>query len=165
MRKLRGRVKALVDDVLAPQLREFPEAGVTLAVDMWERSAPRKAKKGSTVNDQFVERARTSALTLVLILDELRGGTREELDAAIAEDEVEVAVVLFSPPSGTSPKKLAKREKDIRRLRDQVLYDQCDRGPNSDAAWLAITRVVTYFALAALRSSELERRGTPWEVR
>src|SRR5256885_13369168 len=86
-RKLRRRVKALVDDVVGPQLRRFPEAEVSLAVDMWEREAAQKAPKGGKVNDLFVELARASALTLVLILDELRPGTKEELEAALAAED------------------------------------------------------------------------------
>ncbi len=89
---LRRRVKALVDDVISPQLREN-KASARLAVDMWERTAAEQARPGEGTNERFVRMARDANLTLVLILDELRDGTREELEAAVDDPKAQVAVL------------------------------------------------------------------------
>src|SRR5262245_27776022 len=93
---LRRRIKSLIDDVYSPQLRDNDERA-RLAVRMWERAAAEQAPPGETTNERFVRMARESSLTLVLILDELRDGTREELEAAIDEPDTQLAVLSFRP--------------------------------------------------------------------
>jgi hypothetical protein len=96
VRMLRKRVKDLVEDVISPELRHS-RASARLAVEMWERAAPERNRPGETTNQRFVRMAREASLTMVLILDELRDGTREELEAALDEPEAQLAVLSFSP--------------------------------------------------------------------
>jgi hypothetical protein len=163
-KKLRKRVKTLIDDVISPELRRFPEAEVALVVDMWEREAPQKAPTGGNPNDRFVSLARESALTLVLILDELRNGTKEELEAALDETEVELAVLAFAPPKATPAEKLKALDDYFDKIKSEVLYDR-RLSPNSDDAWFGLVKILVAFAIGALRTSELKRREMRTEVR
>src|SRR4051812_42658952 len=94
-RRLRQRVKRLVEDVINPQLLNYPEGRVTLALRLWEREAAQKAEPNENVNEIFVRYARESSLTIVLLIDEIRPGTMEELVAALGDDDVDLAVLIF----------------------------------------------------------------------
>jgi hypothetical protein len=164
-RRLRQRIKTLVDDVISPQLNlEYPESCVAFYVDMWERTAAQKAS-GSSVNDQFVTRARSASLTLVLILDELRNGTKEELEAAVGEDGVEVSLLSFEPSRNADPRQRRRVERTIRQYQNTLLYARVGK-PSSDEAWVAITRHLLAFVFAAMRkSAERQPDLSPTEVR
>ena len=149
-RKLRQRVKRLVEDVINPRLNEFSEAGVRLALDMWERDAAQRVEPGQFVNDLFVAKARKAHLTLVLLLDEIRPGTREELEAALAAVGVQVAVLMFDRPGGSEQEKIDARNDYIRRHQHKILYnDRCGH-PDSDDAWIALTQTLFHFTLSAI---------------
>lgn len=109
-RRLRDRVRRLVDDVINPQLDEYSEAGVRLAVQRWEQTAAQRVEPGATVNGLFVAKARRAALTLVLLLDEIRPGTQEEFEAALSELDRQVSVLVFKRPGGTDDAKVAGRD-------------------------------------------------------
>jgi hypothetical protein len=123
--KLRDRVKRLVDDVINPRLGDYREAG--------------------------------AQLTLVLLIDEIRPGTREELDAALAQVGVQVALLIFERPGGpTNVEKFRELEDYITqlRLRDDLFYDRRCGEPNSDEAWLALTKTLLDFTFAAMRNHD-----------
>jgi hypothetical protein len=80
-RRLRDRVQRLVYEVINPRLSEYEQAGVRLDIQRWEQTAPQRVAEGG-VNQLFVAKVRRSALTMVLLLDEIRPGTREEFEAA-----------------------------------------------------------------------------------
>lgn len=155
-KKLRSRVKQLVDDVIDPQLRGgYREAGVRLALDMWEREAAQRAAPGRSVNDLFVERAKASQLTVVLLLDEIRPGTREELDAALAQLGVQVAVLVFERPDGPlDAAKLQELKDYMDTLRNEIFYDDRCGEPDSDEAWLSLVRTLLAFTLGAMRNHD-----------
>lgn len=164
-RRLRERVKTLVDDVIGPQLfLEYPESGVSLYVDMWERTAAQKVA-GANVNAQFVTRAQKANLTLVIILDELKNGTKEELEAAVAAPGVEVSLFSFAPSRNADPKQVERVKRTLRKYQDKVLYKRVGN-PRSDDAWVQITRELVAFAFAAIRKSDGRWPDTvPTEVR
>jgi hypothetical protein len=161
-RRIRQRVKRLVDDVICPSLRqEYPESRVTLEVDMWERTAAQKAA-GNAI---FVERARASGVALVLIFDELRAGTKEELEAVVDEADVEVSLLSFDPSRNADPEQRKKVERVIRKYRGQLFYKRVGK-PNSDDAWFELSRQLFAFAFAAMRKSDDRVPETaPLEVR
>lgn len=151
LRRLRTRVKTLVDEVINPQLLdEYSDSGVQLAVEIWERVVPQQAHGGS-VNDKFVEKAKNAQLTLVLLHDQLKQGTREELDAAIAA-RVEVSLLCFEPSASLSNHRRARLRRDIRQYEHLLLYGRLG-SPQSDDAWVGLTRVLFAFTLAAIRAS------------
>jgi hypothetical protein len=151
LRRLRSRVKTLVEDVINPQLiAEYPESGVTIALEVWERVAPQQAG-GRSVNEIFVEKVRASQLTLVLLHDELKQGTREELDAAIAA-EAEVSLLCFQPSKGLAVRRHRQLKRDIRQYQKLLLYGTLG-SPQSDDAWVGLTRVLVAFTLASVRAN------------
>jgi hypothetical protein len=155
--KLRDRVKRLVDDVINPRLGDYREAGVWLALETWERGAAQRVARGRRVNDLFVDKAKAAQLTLVLLIDEIRPGTREELDAALAQVGVQVALLIFERPGGpTNVEKFRELEDYITqlRLRDDLFYDRRCGEPNSDEAWLALTKTLLDFTFAAMRNHD-----------
>jgi hypothetical protein len=153
LQRLRARVKALVEEVVNPQLiSEYPEAGVSIALEIWERVAAQQAH-GDSVNEIFVEKARNSQLTLVLLHDQLKKGTREELDAAIAAG-VEVSLLCFEPPKSLSHRRQAQLRRDIRRYESHLFYGELGP-PLSNDAWIGLTRVLLAFTFASIRDSQL----------
>jgi hypothetical protein len=166
--KLRSRVKRLIDDVINPRLGGYREAGVRLALDMWEREAAQRASPGRKVNDLFVEKAKDSQLTLVLLLDEIRPGTREELDAALAQLGVQVALLIFERPNG--PLDAQKFQElndyiDALRARDDLFYDSRCGEPDSDDAWLSLIRTLLDFTFGAMRNHDPRNVALNAEVR
>lgn len=162
LRRLRRRVKTLVDDVVSPELRRS-DTQVGLVVDLWEREAPGRVPEGETPNSRFVQLALSSHLTLVLIVDELRDGTREELEAVLAAGGPELMVLSFAPTQATPPEKLEALDNYFATIKEQVIYRRC-AGPDSADAWLGLFKAITAFTVAALRNSEL-RRSERTEVR
>jgi hypothetical protein len=159
LKRLRKRVETLVDDVINPQLLdEYPDSGVQLALEIWERTAPQQAHEGS-VNDKFVEKAKNAQLTLVLLHDQLRPGTREELDAAI-EASAEVSLLCFKPSATLSNYRRRQLRSDIKRYERLLLYGTLG-SPQSDDAWIGLTRVLFAFTLAAIRASAQPGRPEP----
>jgi hypothetical protein len=148
-----------------PQLlAEWPEAGVTLVVDMWERQAAQRVSGKSKVNDLFVQKARESHLTVVLLLDEIRSGTQEEFEGAVDEEDVQLAVLIFGRSGGADAEKLASLRGYFAPYRDEILFNEIE-GPDSDASWFGLFRTVTAFTLSALREAEQKKRVTQTEIR
>jgi hypothetical protein len=70
----------------------------------WEDSPPQRAD--GDPNAQFRELASKAHLTLVLLHDDIRPGTEEELDAALACPDVQVAVLWTGDQTSPKGKKL-----------------------------------------------------------
>lgn len=159
LRRLRKRVKTLVEDVINPQLlNEYPDAGVTVYLDVWDRVAAQSAH-GEPVNEIFVKKVKESQFTLVLLHDELKSGTREELDAAIAVDG-EVGLICFEPSPTLSKSRRATLKKHVKSYEGRVLLNRVG-SPQSDDAWIGLTRILVGFTLAALKHNDLTLRGAP----
>jgi hypothetical protein len=152
VRPLRRRVKQLVEEVVNPQLAEhYPEARVSLDVYVWERAVAQRTY-GASVNDRFVQQVRESSAAFVLLLNELRNGTREELDAALDAD-VEVSLLAFEPDADLDERRREVLERDLKTYESLLFFNRLGR-PDSDDAWLGVVRAVTAFAFAALRTSQ-----------
>jgi len=162
--RLRNRVQRLVNEVINPRLNEYEQVGVRLNIERWEQTAPQRVAAGE-VNQLFVAKARRSALTLVLLLDEIRPGTREEFEAAIAEPQNQVSVLIFDRPGGPDSGKVAERDAYLRPYRDEILYsDRCGE-PDSDDAWIALVNTLLTFTFSAMQQSDRVARGSLTEVR
>ena len=93
----RDRVEDLMNKSFNPQLEDL--VGVWIRVMRWEQVAPQKVSR-KTVNEEFVSRVRRSHLALVLLREKLGDGTREELEAALEEDDVQLSVIRFAAEGG-----------------------------------------------------------------
>lgn len=161
---LRERVKGLVDEVINPQLLTYPEARVELSLRMSERSAAQRVPEGEHVNRIFVDQVRESALTIGLLLDEVRPGTEEELVEALEDPAIQVAIHIFDR-KGEPPEELAKSvEEFLAEHRDKVYYDRCGDGDSNDA-WFGVLRTLLRFTFAAMRDNDPRKQSTEVEVR
>jgi hypothetical protein len=68
---------------------------VRIFVDRWEREAASRPDEGEPVNAQFVRKALRSNITLCLLNDELRPGTREEIEAVLDTKQIDLGIVWF----------------------------------------------------------------------
>jgi hypothetical protein len=135
--RLRDRVDLLVRTIST----QFRNAGSRLRfeVDRWEDHAPQRATT-SNLNDEFVRCAKASHLTLVLLLNEVRQGTREEIEGVLSESTTQLAVLRFKETDGDE---LA--DEDLRKFleanKGKFLYKEV-LGPDSNEAWAAIMMVL-----------------------
>lgn len=160
---LRDRVDGLVRDSINSQLLEA-EIDLRVEVDRWERSLAKKNNPGENLNDQFVKRALRSNLTLALLLDELGGGTREELEATLAAER-EVSALWFIPQQSSPDSPVAKFLGEKRR---GLLYSKTGE-PDSHDSWSGIVRVLFALILEGLKQThgglQLSREGLHVERR
>lgn len=163
-RRLRDRLQRLVYEVINPRLSEFEQAGVRLDIQRWEQTAPQRVAEGG-VNQLFVEKARRSALTIVLLLDEIRAGTREEFEAAFGRSDSQVSVLIFDRPGGGDPAKATERDTYLTPYRDQVLYNDRCGDPDGDDAWIALVNTLLTFTFSAIQQNDERVRGSLTEVR
>jgi hypothetical protein len=164
-RRLRARIKGLIEDVINPQLRIYEEAGVQLALDVWERAVPQRVGEDENVNDIFVEQVRHSALTIGLLLDELRPGTKEELVAAIEQPEVQVAIHIFDRPEDSADARPEEVEEFLQEYGGKIFYDDRCGPPDGDTAWFSLVRTLLGFTFAAMRANDPRARTVQTEVR
>ena len=120
---------------------------VRLEVDRWENTPPHRAASDH-LNDEFVERALQSNIVIALLQHELRPGTLEELEAVLGRGGIEVAVCCFASDQPRSPELLAF----LATWKERMLYKEID-APDSDEAWLELTRLVMNLMVEALLDS------------
>lgn len=150
-RCLRARIQRLIYDVIEPALvAHYPKAGISLRVRRWEQHAPQR-DSGRSTNDIFVEQARRSHFMLVLLSDEIRNGTREELEAAL-EESVDVKVLVFDRPEQVES---VKQQTLLQYLESKrgLLYKRCGN-PDDETAWVELFRTVFSLTLQAIADSE-----------
>jgi hypothetical protein len=108
-------------------------------IDRWEDHAAQRATTAN-LNDIFVQCAKESHITLVLLLNEIRPGTREEIEGVLSEGNTQLAVLRFKE---NDDDELA--DEDLRKYllanRSRLLYKEVV-GPDSDEAWGAIIAVL-----------------------
>jgi len=135
--RLRDRVDLLVRTIST----QFKNASspFRFEIDRWEDHAPQRAAT-ENLNDEFVRCAKKSHLTLVLLLDEVRPGTREEIEGVLSETNTQLAVLRFKETDGDE---LA--DDDLRKFleanKGKFLYKEV-LGPDSDEALEAIMMVL-----------------------
>jgi cellobiose phosphorylase len=158
---VRDRIRGLIQEVFNPAL-EDSEQGFYLYADMWERTAAQRAA-GESINDVFVARARKSHITLVTLIDQLGDGTREELEAVLNEEDVQLAVMRFTEQT-TDAAATDALGRYLTKHQQNFLYALHPGGPHSDDAWYTVVRQLLAVVLSALAETEppyTETRGLP----
>lgn len=137
------------------------------ALEVWEWPDVRsqKAPRGGKTNDIFVQHARDSSVTIVLLVDRVPAGTEEELLAVLEEDEVDLKVFWLKRQRRWTPfwRRETEVEKLMRERQDEFKYTPLpDLG--SAETWVEMTRELVATLLAALHSERVDERE-PSEVR
>jgi hypothetical protein len=153
-----------VEDVVQVISKQFAEEGSALRfeVDRWESTAPQKAPEGAPVNEIFVQRVKESHLTLVLLFNEIRPGTLDELKAALEAKVVQLAVLWFDSliEQESSPDALEVKV-FLDAHRQQILYTRVTQAVDSREGWLEMIRVVSRLIASAVAT----QGATPLEER
>lgn len=131
------------------RLRRDETRPFTFAVDRWELDAGRKTKE---MNEEFVRRVRNAHAVVVLLANQLRPGTEEEIDAALQEAKVQVSVIWMDKPEDS--RKYRKLRKYLRDHSDELAYVKTGP-PGSHDSICAMVDVITA-ALAHLNSTSRE---------
>ena len=129
------------------RLRRDDARPFTLTVDRWELDAGRRTTE---MNEEFVRRARDSHATVVLLSDEIRKGTKEEIEVVLEETDVQVSVIWMDQPQNT--RKHAALKKYLRDKGGKLAYVKTGP-PGSEAAICAMVRLITA-SLADLTHSD-----------
>lgn len=144
-----------VDEVVQIVNKQFAEEGSPLRfeVDRWESTPAQKAPDGAHVNEIFVQKVRNSHLTLVLLFNEIRSGTLEEIEAALEAKVVQLAVLWFD---SLESKAVSSNALDVKNFldshRQQLLYARVTQPTDSREAWLEIIRVVSRLVASGVAS-------------
>ncbi len=147
----RDFLDALFRDALNPVLMDF-RLRVRFEVDRWERTAPHKIVPGGSPNEEFVARARAAHLVVSVLIDELRQGTQQELEAVLGEDDIELSVVWCEARESTPDSDVSRW---LARQKSSILYDRAGR-PETLGPKLALARLTTEAAFVALRTHDPE---------
>jgi hypothetical protein len=141
-------LRDLVDDLVRDAVNEeLLRAGlpVRLIVSRWERTPPGRAQ-GESVNDRFVRMAKSSSVTLCLLIKKLGKGTREEMEAVLATDDVDLSVIWFVSRA-TWP--MSSVGKFLREHRDEIFIDRAGV-PDSPGAAVAVVRFLLHIVMQHL---------------
>lgn len=149
--RVRDRVDGLINHAFNPLLNE---KGVSIRLIRWEDEPPKKAPTGK-VNDRFVQQVRESHRTLVLLQNCLGEGTREELDAALAEDEVQLSVVRFAADQDQLRPDPDEVAAFLALHKGSLLYDESGT-PDSDQGLTSLVRILLEVALEACDGQQQE---------
>jgi hypothetical protein len=155
LKKLRDRVEKLVYEVFDAQLREA-DAPVRLEIDRWEEVVAQLPPEHGRTNDIFVEKALKSTLTLVVLTDELRPGTKEELEAVLALEPPgpQLAVLRFDQSGEKVSKEMRQLDEYLEKNKHRFFYKR-HLGPiDSEAAWFGlIGPLVAVLAIGLVRDA------------
>jgi hypothetical protein len=151
---LRDRVDRVIHKCLNAQLsaRGWP---VHFPVWRWEDVEARAADRGETVNDTFVQMARESSVVIVLLHDELRPGTRDELLSVKDDPDVDLKVLWFHKSRRLPFRRSSSVAEFLETHKDSVLHTRISEQDGEDA-WIALVRNLVSTLLKALRSDQRE---------
>jgi hypothetical protein len=109
----------------------------TLKVDRWEHDA---ARRTGEMNEEFVRRACEAHFVVVLLCNEVRSGTREEIEAVLQRRDVQLSVIwMEGPEDGRNTRQL---KRFLSEHEKQIAYQRTGP-PDSPDSVLAMVRVVT----------------------
>jgi hypothetical protein len=145
LKHLRNLVSKLAHESVNEMLNKH-HLPLRLQVSRWEFSTPHRVAGDETVNSEFVERARATQLLLCLLHEELGDGTREELEAALGQENVEIAVI-WCVDDCDWPMTSAGRW--LHEHKDALFIDRAG-GPTTAGPTTAIVRVLLDAAFTAL---------------
>jgi hypothetical protein len=149
-RKLKARVKAVIERTLGAQLANSDWKAVIEVWD-WRDMAAEKAPKGGKTNDLFVAKARQSSATIVMLLDRMPPGTEEELLAVLDDEEVQLTVIWLNRrrllAGLRSPSEVGRF---LMEHEDEFSYVEI-RDLDSEDAWMKLTANLVSLLLKALK--------------
>ena len=110
-----------------------------LYIRRWEDVMPHKVAPGRTLLDEFIDLARASHLTVVLLRTEIRPGTMGEIEGVMKEPDCDLAVVCFNEEGDDS------LDPELRQFLEQnkdLLQHRYVGGSNSEKAWMTLFGVL-----------------------
>lgn len=157
LRAQRERLEVIINNVNT-QARDAG-ARYRFSVRRWEH-APSRRTHGDG-NFEFRHDAENAHLVIVLLHDDLRNGTREEIEAAMECSTTQVAVIWMSPPPITSRKRSNRLlRKAMEDLQDDVRW-MLTGDPGSDASVDTMISIVTR-TLIDIAARNQEPEGGPY---
>ncbi|HYP56157.1 MAG TPA: hypothetical protein VEQ41_07650 [Solirubrobacterales bacterium] len=148
---LKVRVKGLIEHAFSPQLSDSEWESVIEVWD-WRDMVSEKAPKGGKTNDLFVERARRSSATIVMLRDRMPPGTEEELLAILDEDEVHLIVIWLNRPRRFQRlRQSTEVSQFLKKHQNDFSYVELEN-LDSEQTWLTLTGNLVALLLRALRS-------------
>jgi hypothetical protein len=147
----RNRVQDLITKSLDSQL-SYRGWAEHFPVWRWEEIAATTVPAGGKSNDLFVQKARESSVTIVLLRDSLRPGTREELLAVKDDPDVELKVLWF-PRRFRASFGSTEVQRFLFSADAKGIYHNRLQPADSDVAWQRLFANIVDMLLLALRSS------------
>ena len=134
--------------------------GFRLEIDRWEHDAGRRTD--GSPNAEFVRRAIGSHFTLVLLHEDLRVGTKQELEGVVQSRSTQLGVIWMKPQR--KPRTKAFRELDdfLNSQKDIFLYN-LSGPPASEDVYVSMTRIIA--RLLADATIPAQRRDPFYEDR
>ena len=155
MNRLRDFADGLMRTIVNPVLQKHG-IRVRFDVDRWEDTPPQITS--GRVNDRFVEQALASAVTIVLIQDQLRPGTEDELRAVLGTgpDGPQLCVLWFEPTGSASKIEVARIRALLEPYKDELIWKDSIplTADHPDKAFLEVARVVVDVLIEAIRASD-----------
>jgi hypothetical protein len=115
-----------------------------IRLQRWEDSPPQRAD--GAPNARFKDLASKAHLTLVLLNDDIRSGTQEELEAALASPDVQVAVVWTGNPTS---RKGVKLRRYLEARKDLFVWEKTGP-PGSEPCRLSLLGIVANLLIYGL---------------
>ena len=151
--ELRSRVEGLFENAVQPILK-LSGADVRFYLDTWHKSEPRRLEEGETIDDEFVDRAVASNLTLTLLVERLGPGTIKEIEAVL-DSGTEISMLWFINRDEEQPDTDLGRFMSELEERDLVRYTPAGR-PDTKESWEAIVRTLLAAIFAAIEPPDEE---------
>jgi hypothetical protein len=158
---LKTKVKRLVEEALNRQL-VHGNWRAELVVWDWRDMAAQRAPDGGRTNDIFVEKAKESSVTIVLLFDHMPPGSEEELLAVLKEKDIDLKVFWLN----RTPEEGASEESEVAQFLDShgddfkyIEFSELE----SEDTWVELTSNLVAVLLQALRGQDrppyMETRG------
>lgn len=139
-----------VDRVFETASRVLANRVWPLRIDVvrWEDFAAQRTR--GPMNDLFVDKAKECHLVIALLLNDIRRGTFEELDAVLRLTDRQVALLwLHEPGEPVTP----KLERFTKKWGGRLVYDECGP-PTGERSWTALVKVLVDFILHMIESEQ-----------
>jgi hypothetical protein len=154
-------VKRLVEEAFNRQLVHGSWEAELVVWD-WRDMAGQRAPDGGRTNDLFVQKARESSVTIVLLCDQMPPGSEEELLAVLQENDIDLKVFWLNAAGNENPPRESEVAQFLDRHGDDFKYIELSDLESEDT-WIQLTSNLAAVLLQALRGqnrpSYMETRG------
>lgn len=124
---------------------------VRIVLQRWEKTASFQVEEDP--NERFRSMAEQAHLTVVLLKDSIRPGTRDELEAALKSDKTSVSILwmrsIESRDKENPPRGYKSLEKFLLKHRNRIIWNTCDE-PDSFDSVLKMSKLVFHFVLSSI---------------